>query len=57
MIEAAEKVIRYTQGMSGLQAFRSNEMVVDAVIHNVQIVGEAARHVPDEIQARYPGVD
>jgi uncharacterized protein with HEPN domain len=32
-------------------------MVVDAVIHNVQIVGEAARHVPDEIQARYPGVD
>jgi uncharacterized protein with HEPN domain len=57
MIEAAEKVIRYTQQISSLREFCSNEFVVDAVIHNVQIIGEAARHIPDEVQARYPGVN
>lgn len=57
MIEAGEKTLRYTQGMSDLQAFRLNEMAVDAVIRNVQIIGEAARHIPEEVQTRYPGVD
>ena len=57
MIEAGEKTLRYTQGMSDLQAFRANDMAVDAVIRNVQIIGEAARHIPEEVQARYPGVD
>ena len=57
MIEAAEKIVRYAQQMADFQTFCSNEMAVDAVIRNVQIVGEAARHVPDEVQSRYPGVD
>ena len=57
MIEAGDKAIRYTQGMSDFQAFCLNELVVDAVIRNVQIFGEAVRHIPDEVQARYPDVD
>jgi uncharacterized protein with HEPN domain len=57
MLEAAEKVARYTDGMADLAAFSSNEIVVDAVIRNVQIIGEAVRHIPDDVQARYPDVD
>ena len=57
MIEAAEKILPYTEGMSDLKAFCSNEMAVDAVIRNVQIIGEAARHIPDEIQTRYGYVE
>jgi uncharacterized protein with HEPN domain len=57
MIEAGEKVLRYTQEMPDVEAFRSNEIVIDAVLHNIQIIGEAARHIPEEVQARYPGVD
>ncbi len=57
MIEAAEKVSRYTQGLADLNAFSANEVIVDAVLRNVQIIGEAARHIPDAAQARYPGVD
>lgn len=57
MLEAAEKVARYTHEMSDLEAFASNEIIVDAVIRNVQIIGEAARHIPDEIRTRYPDLD
>jgi uncharacterized protein with HEPN domain len=57
MIDAAEKVSRYTQDMADLNAFSANEVIVDAVLRNVQIIGEAARHVPDAIQAHYPDVD
>lgn len=57
MLEAAEKVERYTEGMTDLEAFTANELVIDAVIRNVQIIGEAARHIPEDAQARYPDVD
>jgi uncharacterized protein with HEPN domain len=57
MTEAAEKIDRYTSGMRDLESFGSNEMAVDAVIRNVQIIGEAARHIPEEAQARYPDLD
>ena len=57
MLDAAEKVERYTVGIADLEAFISNELVVDAVIRNVQIIGEAARHIPDDARVRYPDFD
>jgi uncharacterized protein with HEPN domain len=56
MAEAAEKVRRYTAGMD-FEAFAANDAIVDAVLHNVQHIGEAASHVPADVQARYPDVD
>jgi len=50
-----EKVERYTSGMS-LEEFRNSDMVVDAVVRNLGIIGEAARHVPFELQERYAEV-
>ena len=41
MLEAIDRAIRYTRGM-GLEEFRENDLVVDAVMRNIQIVGEAA---------------
>jgi uncharacterized protein with HEPN domain len=55
ILEAISKIQRYTAGWSE-EAFASQEMAVDAVIRNFQVIGEAARHVPDDVQARYPEV-
>ncbi len=52
ILESINKILRYTQGM-GYAVFCENEMVVDAVVRNFAIIGEAARHVPDEVQVRY----
>ena len=55
IIEAAEKVEQYTRGMQ-FEDFVSSSLVADAVIRNLAIVGEAARHVPADVQARCPEV-
>ena len=45
MLEAIEKIERYTDGLS-FDQFEANEMVLDAVARNLEIVGEAARYMP-----------
>jgi len=38
------------------EEFAKNNMVIDAVIRNFEIIGEASAHVPDNIQSSYPEV-
>lgn len=57
MLEAAEKIDRYVLDIHDYEAFAENDLVVDAVIRNVQIIGEAARHIPPDARDRYPDVD
>jgi len=37
-----------------LEEFRADDKTVDAVVRNLGTIGEAARHVPSDIQERYP---
>ncbi len=50
------KVVRYTKGMA-LQGFLADERTYDAVLRNLEIIGEAAKHVPDDLRQAYPAVD
>jgi uncharacterized protein with HEPN domain len=47
MIASGELIAEYTRGAS-LESFRSSPMLRDAVIRNLEIIGEAACHVPEE---------
>jgi uncharacterized protein with HEPN domain len=42
MLEAIEKIDRYTDGLS-FQQFAANDMALDAVVRNLEIIGEAVR--------------
>jgi uncharacterized protein with HEPN domain len=53
---SCEKVIRYTQGMT-YESFLAEEKTFDAVVRNLGIIGEAAKHVPQEVRDRYPELD
>ena len=55
ILEAIAKIQQYTTGLTE-DAFAGQSMVVDAVIRNFQVIGEAVRHVPDDVQARYSEV-
>lgn len=55
IVRAVEKIGRYTEGMS-LDAFLSDEKTADAVLWNFTVVGEAARHIPAEVETRHTEV-
>jgi uncharacterized protein with HEPN domain len=44
--EACEKIFRFTDNMS-YSEFRADEKTSDAVIRNLEVIGEAANHLPD----------
>lgn len=52
IIEAMEKIERYCTGMDEV-SFRGNDLVRDAVIRNLEVIGEAAGHIPQDIRDRY----
>lgn len=38
------------------EEFRSQVLIQDAVLRRIEIIGEAVKHLPDEIKTRYPEV-
>ena len=44
LLEAIDRIARYTAGMD-VDAFRGSQVVQDAVIRNLQVVGEASRNI------------
>lgn len=52
---AIAKIERYTSGLDH-DSFVADERTVDAVVRNLEIIGEAARHVPDAFASAHPEV-
>jgi uncharacterized protein with HEPN domain len=53
MQRCCAKVMRYTHGLNQ-DKFSSNELVCDAVLRNLELLGEAAKQIPTEVQQRHP---
>jgi uncharacterized protein with HEPN domain len=50
------KVAMFIEGIT-LQEFQADAKTFDAVCRNLEIVGEAAKRVPEDIRSRYPEVE
>ncbi|MDG4554137.1 MAG: DUF86 domain-containing protein [Candidatus Competibacter sp.] len=55
MIGFAEKVIAYTDGLNQAE-FVVSSMNYDATARNLELIGEAATHVPDAIRQANPQI-
>ncbi len=55
MLEAIERIEAYTKDLTEV-AFSQNLAMQDAVVQRLQIIGEAARHIPDKIRLQFPQV-
>lgn len=55
ILEAIGKIERFTAGMD-FESFRADDKTADAVIRNIEIIGEAARNVPPEIQEHHTDI-
>jgi uncharacterized protein with HEPN domain len=56
MRESCEKILRYTRGLT-FEQFLHDEKTFDAVVRNLEIIGEAAKHIPPEVRSRHPAVE
>lgn len=55
MLKSMERIEEYL-GSLDFKNFKINYMVVDAIIRNFEIIGEAAKNIPDEIKNKYPEI-
>jgi len=55
MVGFSEKVIAYTAGFDQ-ERFVASGLNYDATLRNLELIGEAATHVPDDIRAANPQV-
>jgi uncharacterized protein with HEPN domain len=52
MIAFAENVISYTDGFDQ-ERFVNSGITYDATLRNLELIGEAATHIPQEIREKY----
>lgn len=55
MIEFAEKVQLFTDGMDQ-DTFVSDALTYDATLRNLELIGEAATHIPGTVRETYPEI-
>ena len=55
IIDSIQKIQKYVVGME-FDDFQKDAKTIDAVIRNFIIIGEAARHIPDEVSTKYPNI-
>ena len=55
ILEAIEAIERFTEGID-FETFCQDDMRSSAVIRKFEIIGEAAKHIPDPIKQKYPDI-
>jgi len=55
VLNAAREVEQFTCGMS-FEVFAADKKTVNAVIRSLEVMGEAAKRIGDDIRLRYPGI-
>lgn len=53
--KACRKLLRFTNGVSFKQ-FTHDEEKYDAVLRNLEVIGEAVKHIPEDIRDQYPDI-
>lgn len=56
ILNAIKKIERYTKGIT-FEKLSKNDMAIDAIVRNLEIIGEASKNVPERIKRKYPFVE
>jgi len=55
MVEAMERALTYARGLS-FDRFTQSSMVQDAILRNLQVIGETTKKLSPELRSRYRSV-
>lgn len=56
VMASISKIKFYTKGFSK-RKFLDDQKTIDAVVRNLEIIGEAIKNIPEKIRHRYPEVE
>jgi len=56
MYIACQNILEYTQGLD-FKSFLKDKKTIDAVIRNIEILGEATKNVTDELKVEFPEIE
>ena len=56
ILDSIEKIENYSKGYTSSK-FKKNSLVSDAVIRNLEIIGEAIKKIPYETREEYPEIE
>jgi len=56
ILESSQKIMNYSQGMD-FQSFNAHSMAFDAIVRNLEIIGEAAKKIPGTVRAKHAEIE
>jgi len=56
IVQSCAKIMNFTTGLT-LQALLRDERTYDAVVRNLEVIGEAAKHISNSTRTKMPLVD
>ena len=56
ILDASEKIREYTKGLT-LRTLSADTRTLDAVIRNLEVIGEAVKKLPAALRARHPEIE
>ncbi|MHC5056635.1 MAG: HepT-like ribonuclease domain-containing protein [Planctomycetota bacterium] len=56
ILEAAARVREYVHGMT-LEDFASDRRTLDAIVRNLEVIGEAVKALPEDVRSKGPDVE
>ncbi len=56
ILESIDLIENYIESMK-LTDFKQDRKTIDAVVRNLEIIGEATKYIPGEIKIKYPDID
>lgn len=56
IVEAAARISDYIRGLD-IEGLKNDRKTLDAIVRNLEVIGEATKGIPDEVRSRYPDIE
>jgi len=56
ILQACDDILNFTQAMDSADEFQNDRRTFLAVIHSIEIIGEAARQMPKSFREKHPEI-
>lgn len=56
ILEASKRIEKYIKGMT-LEKLKKDTLVIDGVVRNLEIIGEAAKNIPSQVKDKHSEIE